>query len=84
LADGRLLTRIWNVMVRSEPDEPPIGFELVDAAEPPLGRPSGRMAKPEGRRGMYEVSSPLMTMSMECRLTGAYTRIEPDASVQLS
>lgn len=50
LADGKLLTRIWNATVISEPPEDElIGFELVEA---PPGRPSGRMVKPDGRRGM--------------------------------
>lgn len=51
-ADGKLLIRIWKATVTSEPDDPPIGFELDDAPCPPVDRPSGRMVKPEGRMGM--------------------------------
>jgi len=87
-ADGKLLTRIWNATVMSDPPEPPMTLpELVLVEAPPPSCspcPSGEMVKPEGRRGMYEGSSPLIAMLMAGRSTGQYTTREPEESTQLS
>ena len=86
LADGKLLTRIWNTTVISEPPELLLCvFELVDAPSPPWsGWPSGEMVKPDGNSGMYEGSSPLIAMLMAGNSTGQYTTREPEESMQLS
>jgi hypothetical protein len=82
LDDGRLLTTIWNATVTTQPAG---GAALLDApADPVPGRPSGRMAKPEGSSGMADGSSPLITTFAAGRSIGEYTTSDPDASVQLS
>jgi hypothetical protein len=83
LDDGRLLTRIWNATVTTDPPSGPPA--LVDA--PPLAapdRPSGQMVNPDGSSGMPEGSSPLITTFAAGMSIGEYTTREPDASVQLS
>lgn len=58
---------------------------LVDADVSPWScRPSGVMVNPDGSRGMYEGSSPLIAMLMAGRSTGQYTTRDPDESMQLS
>ena len=69
--DGRLLTRIWNATVTTDP-------VLLDA------RPSGRMVNPDGSSGIDDGSSPLITTFAAGRAIGAYTTSDPDASAQLS
>jgi hypothetical protein len=84
LDDGRLLTMIWNATVTTQPAG---GATLLDAppADPAApGRPSGRMAKPEGSSGMADGSSPLITTFAAGRSIGEYTTSDPDTSVQLS
>jgi hypothetical protein len=85
LDDGRLLTRIWNATVTSDPaaaaGEPSGGPELDDDAP---ARPSGMMVNPDGRSGIADGSSPLITTFAAGTSIGAYTTSDPDASVQLS
>jgi len=63
--DGRLLTRIWNAMVVTQPGEivpsgPPL-LELDSPAASDLGWASGRIAKPDdSSSGMPDASSPLI------------------------
>lgn len=62
--DGRLLTRIWNAMVVTQPGEivpsgPPL-LELDSPAASDLGWASGRIAKPDDSSGMPDASSPLI------------------------
>ena len=84
-AVGWLFTRIWNATVTRDPaavaDWPP--GEPWAAFDGWLW-PSGRMAKPEGRRETYAESPPFMTTCMDCTSTGAYTTSEPEGSVQVS
>lgn len=73
LADGKLLTSIWKTTVISDPEV----VELVEAPSPPLPIPppvsclaSREMVNPEGSKGMYEGSSPLIAMLMAGSSTG--------------
>ena len=85
LDDGRLLTRIWNATVTTQPGGDASGTTaLLDAPAPDPGRPSGRMAKPDGSSGMPDGSSPLITTFAAGMSIGEYTTSAPDASVQLS
>ena len=84
--DGRLLTRIWNATVTSDPaggDTPSGPAALDDDGDAPA-RPSGRMVKPDGSSGIADGSSPLITTLAAGMSIGAYTTSDPDASVQLS
>jgi hypothetical protein len=86
LDDGRLLTRIWNATVTSDPaaaGEPTSGPPALDDDGAP-GRPSGRMVKPDGRSGIADGSSPLITTLAAGMSIGAYTTSDPVPSVQLS
>jgi hypothetical protein len=80
LDDGRLLTRIWNATVTTQPGGGTTA--LLDAPAPAPG--PGRMAKPDGRSGMPDGSSPLITTFAAGMSIGEYTTSAPDASVQLS
>jgi hypothetical protein len=88
LDDGRLLTRIWNATVTTQPGgggAAASGTALLDAPAPDdPGRPSGRMAKPDGSKGMPDGSSPLITTFAAGMSIGEYTTSAPDASAQLS
>jgi len=69
--DGRLLTRIWNTMVVTQPGEivpsgPPL-LELDSPAASDLGRASGRIAKPNDNSGMPDASSPLIPCNKKKR-----------------
>lgn len=79
-ADGRLLTRIWNATVTSDPADG--AWPALDDDAP--GRPSGRMEKPDGRSGIADGSSPLITTLAAGMSIGAYTTSDPVPSVQLS
>ena len=80
LADGRLLTRIWNATVRRHPAEPDGGL----AAPSAVGGPSGDIANPDGSSATQDESPPFITRCMAGMSTGAYTTNDPDASVQVS
>lgn len=84
-ADGKLLTRIWNATVISDPPDLLCVLELLDAPSPPCSPcPSGDTVNPDGSRGIYDGSSPLMAMLMAGRSTGQYTTRDPEESMQLS
>lgn len=67
-AVGKLLTKIWNPIVRRDP--------FLDASHPNGG--AGMIEKPEGRRARKLESPPFITRFIDCMSTGAYTNSEPD------
>lgn len=79
-----LFSNICNPTVSRLPPPPP-SPPLPPSLDVPLFEwPSGRIAKPEGKRETYEESPPLITMFKNCTLIGEYTIIEPELSVHES
>lgn len=77
-------TNIWKATVSSEPPDDLPAFALVEAPFPVSGRPSPDITKPDGRTGIIDESSPFIAMFMVGMSMGAYTKSDPNGSVQLS
>lgn len=87
---GVLFSSICNPNVSKHPPlSPPSPLLLLPSLEVPtilltFEWPSGRIEKPEGKRGITEESPPLIKMSKDCESIGEYTTIEPELSVHES